>query len=128
MKTDDVQREIDRMTENLKAGGEVMSGDGGYKEVPLSEIKPSPYAELFKKQEMERLIKLANQAGSTHKQSLGVYQFYEHELREFADLLLLEAIKHIDPLTGDKRFCDQTHEEFWKNQCVHLIKSNFGLK
>jgi len=38
----------------------------------------------------ERILKLAEQAGSTHKQSLGVYQFYEHELEKFVELILKE--------------------------------------
>ena len=43
----------------------------------------------------ERIEKLAEQAGSTHKQNLGVYQFYTDELEKFAELLLQE---HIDLL------------------------------
>lgn len=35
----------------------------------------------------ERIKELAEQAGFTHKQSLGVYQFYEHELEKFAELV-----------------------------------------
>ena len=37
---------------------------------------------------MNTLIKqLAEQAGATHKQNLGVYQFYENELQQFAELI-----------------------------------------
>jgi hypothetical protein len=36
----------------------------------------------------ERIRQLAEQAGSTHKQSLGVYQFYESELQVFAELIV----------------------------------------
>ena len=35
----------------------------------------------------ERIRELALQAGSTHKQNLGVYQFYTDELEKFADLI-----------------------------------------
>lgn len=40
----------------------------------------------------ERIEKLAECSGSTHKQSLGVYQFYSHELEEFAKLIIEECI------------------------------------
>ncbi len=41
---------------------------------------------------MNKLIKhIAEQAGSTHKQSLGVYQFYSGELEKFAELIIAEA-------------------------------------
>ena len=36
----------------------------------------------------ERIKLLAEQAGSTHKQSLGVYQFYTDELEKFAELII----------------------------------------
>lgn len=39
----------------------------------------------------ERILELAEQAGSTHKQSLGVYQFYTDELEKFARLIVEEC-------------------------------------
>ena len=41
----------------------------------------------------ERIEKLAEQAGSTHKQNLGVYQFYTDELEKFAELIVAECTK-----------------------------------
>ena len=42
---------------------------------------------------MNELIKeLAEQAGSTHKQNLGVYQFYIDELEKFAESIVREYI------------------------------------
>jgi hypothetical protein len=41
----------------------------------------------------ERIRELAEQAGSTHKQSLGVYQFYNHELEKFAELIVSDCIR-----------------------------------
>lgn len=38
----------------------------------------------------ERLKQLAMQAGSTHKDNLGVYQFYAHELEIFAKMIIQE--------------------------------------
>ena len=35
----------------------------------------------------ERIRQLAEQAGSTHKQNLGVYQFFTDELEKFAELV-----------------------------------------
>jgi len=40
----------------------------------------------------ERIRKLAEQAGSTHKQNLCVYQFYTDELEKFAELIVRECI------------------------------------
>jgi hypothetical protein len=39
----------------------------------------------------ERIRELAEQAGSTHKQNLGVYQFYTEELEKFAELIVREC-------------------------------------
>ena len=39
----------------------------------------------------ERIKELAEQAGSTHKQNLGVYQFYTHELEKFAESIIREC-------------------------------------
>ena len=43
----------------------------------------------------ERIRQLAEQAGSTHKQNLGVYQFYTDELEKFAQLIVSECIDKI---------------------------------
>jgi len=40
-----------------------------------------------------RIQQLAEQAGSTHKQNLGVYQFYADELEKFAQLIVKECMK-----------------------------------
>jgi hypothetical protein len=40
----------------------------------------------------ERIRLLAEQAGSTHKLNLGVYQFYTDELEKFAELIVRECI------------------------------------
>jgi hypothetical protein len=39
----------------------------------------------------DKIKELAEQAGSTHKQNLGVYQFYTHELEKFAELIIKEC-------------------------------------
>ena len=52
----------------------------------------------------ERIKLLAEQAGSTHKQNLGVYQFYTDELEKFAELIVRECAEicwNEDFLTGN---------------------------
>jgi hypothetical protein len=44
----------------------------------------------------ERIRELAEQAGSTHKQNLGVYQFYTDELEKFAELIVRECAGLMD--------------------------------
>lgn len=39
----------------------------------------------------ERIKLLAEKAGSTHKQNLGVYQFYSDELENFVELIVRES-------------------------------------
>jgi hypothetical protein len=39
----------------------------------------------------ERIRQLAEQTGSTHKQNLGVYQFYSDELEKFVELIVQEC-------------------------------------
>lgn len=40
-----------------------------------------------------KIKQLAEQAGSTHKQNLGVYQFYKFELENFAESIIQECAK-----------------------------------
>ena len=48
----------------------------------------------------ERIRQLAEQAGSTHKQNLGVYQFYTDELEKFAELIIREYSYDVMNLTS----------------------------
>jgi hypothetical protein len=54
-------------------------------------------------------------------------QWQEKDKQEFAELIVRECVNTIDPKTGTKWIKDQTQEEFWKNQSVHLIKEHFGV-
>ena len=57
---------------------------------------------------MNTLIKqLAEQAGATHKQNLGVYQFYEHELQQFAELIAEACAKLCESMRPSKQEYDQ---------------------
>ena len=70
----------------------------------------------------ERIKKLAEQAGSTHKQNLGVYQFYTDELEKFAELIVKEC-------------GDVAYNAYWENpetvRGIHIkekIKQHFGVE
>ena len=63
----------------------------------------------------ERIRELAEQAGSTHKQNLGVYQFYTDELEKFAELIVKE--------------CAEVAEDYDGAHYVGTtIKQHFGVK
>ena len=62
----------------------------------------------------ERIKELAEQAGSTHKQNLGVYQFYTDELEKFAELIVRECMSYMKD--GDIDFAK------------FMIKRNFGVE
>ena len=50
----------------------------------------------------EQIKQLAEQAGATHKQSLGVYQFYKNELQQFAELIADECAKVCEAIYNDQ--------------------------
>jgi len=60
----------------------------------------------------ERIKQLAEQAGSTHKQNLGVYQFYSDELEKFAELIIAECI----------------YNAFCNGDDIEYVKKQFGVK
>jgi hypothetical protein len=80
------------MNEQIKAGSDIHAGDGGY-----SIGTKEKYEEFAKARNKSlanaRIRELAEQAGSTHKQNLGVYQFYTDELEKFAELIVRECSK-----------------------------------
>ena len=74
----------------------------------------------------ERIQKLALQAGSTHKQNLGVYQFYTDELEKFAELIVrecadicMEMAAKCAGLPGDGALA---------KDCADWIKKDFGVE
>lgn len=84
-----------------------------------------------------RILELAEQAGSTHKQSLGVYQFYREELEEFAELIVQEcvgvALEQKQLIEKQEVFNPQ--DEFWNRariqQSEHIIEKileHFNIK
>ena len=77
----------------------------------------------------DRIRELAEQAGSTHKQSLGVYQFYEHELEKFAELIVEECIK----VSEQSQWLEAKGEyyEGFNEAMIYVanqIKKHFGVK
>jgi hypothetical protein len=69
-----------------------------------------------------RIRELAEQAGSTHKQNLGVYQFYTDELEKFAELIVRECAEFVDyrltnPDGASMAWCDGSD-----------IKEHFGVE
>ena len=74
----------------------------------------------------ERIKELAEQAGSTHKQNLGVYQFYTDELEKFAELIVrecadicMEMAAKCAGLPGDGALA---------KDCADWIKKDFGVE
>jgi len=133
MKDDDVRKEIRRIMENRKhysntnnpidfpkiqAGADIHAGDGGY-----SIGTQEKYEEFAKARNKSlanaRIRELAEQAGSTHKQNLGVYQFYTDELEKFAELIVQECIE----VVGD---CSDQFAT--RSQITEEIKEHFGVE
>ena len=71
----------------------------------------------------ERIKELAEQAGSTHKQNLGVYQFYTDELEKFAELLVRECAK---VLTQHGSYFSGEGEPY--HYAASLIEEHFGIE
>ena len=69
----------------------------------------------------ERIKQLAEQAGSTHKQNLGVYQFYKFELENFAELIVRECIDIISPYAVKMENFDGGHP-------IADLKKHFGVE
>ena len=73
----------------------------------------------------ERIRELALQAGSTHKQNLGVYQFYTDELEKFAELIVRECADICNKIYFD-RYPDA--EDFERSEEGDAIKQHFGVE
>ena len=73
----------------------------------------------------ERIKELAEQAGSTHKQSLGVYQFYSHELEKFAELIVKECADVCNKIYFE-HYPDAA--EWERSEEGDAIKEHFGVE
>ena len=86
----------------------------------------------------ERIKLLALQAGSTHKQNLGVYQFYTDELEKFAELIVQECINREELLGAIARgWCSEKNSHKTMDPDLALaifdeveqqIKQHFGVE
>jgi len=72
-----------------------------------------------------RIREFAEQAGSTHKQNLGVYQFYSDELEKFAELIVKECISVVE---GGRFLHDQAPTAIFARECSGAIKRHFGVE
>jgi hypothetical protein len=63
-----------------------------------------------------RIRLLAEQAGSTHKQNLGVYQFYEHELLDFVQSIVQESLNVLHD------------NELYNRHISHVLQEHFGVE
>lgn len=70
----------------------------------------------------ERIRELAVQAEGTKKHVPAVWQFYDHELERFAELIVRECATAI---INDCRLNDVRSAA---NGCVRTIKEHFGFK
>ena len=76
----------------------------------------------------ERILKLAEQAGSTHKQNLGVYQFYTDELEKFVELIVQECIGQVENLSPGYQDYRNQIEDAFRRDCVEQLKQHFGVE
>ena len=72
----------------------------------------------------KRIQQLAEQAGSTHKQNLGVYQFYSDELEKFAELIVRECVAICQDVDGE----DNIDAKSGRQDCAVEIKEHFGVE
>ena len=73
----------------------------------------------------ERIKELARQAGSTHKQNLGVYQFYTDELEKFAELIVRETINEMIVQMRNYGIDESNNPSFYK--AVERTEDHFGV-
>ena len=106
------------MNKQIKAGADIHVGDGGYSEGTQEQY--DAFVKVRNKSLAQGRIKeLAEQAGSTHKQSLGVYQFYTDELEKFAELIVRECMNTI----AESREARQT-SYYYRNR----VAEHFGVE
>lgn len=76
----------------------------------------------------EHIKRFAEQAGSTHKQSLGVYQFFSYELEKFAELIVKECARVAETYVKDENLKLVEHVEISSWQLQDRIKEHFGIE
>ena len=76
----------------------------------------------------ERIKELAEQAGSTHKQNLGVYQFYSDELEKFAELIVKECAEHALTFNNNIQSLNGKEIRSHSSRVSDYIKDRMGVK
>jgi hypothetical protein len=74
----------------------------------------------------ERFRELAEQAGSTHKQNLGVYQFYTDELEKFAELIIAECAQACINMGNEYEI--KSAGQYQAELFAFAIKQHFGVE
>ena len=74
----------------------------------------------------ERIRQLAEQAGSTHKQNLGVYQFYTDELEKFAELIIAECAQACINMGNEYEI--KSAGQYQAELFAFAIKQHFGVE
>lgn len=85
-----------------------------------------------------RILELAESAGSTHKQNLGVYQFYEKELEDFVENIVRELVSKLE-VDGSEFHYNQPNDygsvtvtfftgqgDPWRTMCGEEIMAEFS--
>ena len=71
---------------------------------------------------------LAEQAGITYKQNLGVYQFYTNELEEFSKLIAKECLMLADNIRNECDVDDEPQQALGAAWVALAITRHFGLE
>ena len=73
----------------------------------------------------EKIKQFAIFSGSTHKQNLGVYQFYTDELQNFSELLILDILNVFIYEMWKHGIDESNNPAFYK--VIDKVKQNFSL-
>ena len=75
----------------------------------------------------ERIKLLAEQAEGTKKHVPAVWQFYDHELEEFARLIVRECVKIVEGVPPGYQDYRNQIEDAFRRDCLVKIKEHFGV-
>ena len=109
------------MNENIKAGGDIHAGDGGY-----SIGTKEKYDEFVKNRNRmnERIKELSIKAGFPEWSNHAI----EFELEKFAELIVKECVGVVENLSpGYEDYRNQIEDAF-RRDCVEQIKQHFGVE
>lgn len=78
----------------------------------------------------QKIREFAEQSGSTHKQSLGVYQFYSDELEKFAELIIRDVLSNVwDEVQYSTSYeIDYSTSQDIANEIDEKLKKYYGIE